>query len=77
MRQQLERDTCASLRGIASTLEENGYRNRAGKQYHASAVQRMVRRITEAHPQLRRSKVASVAIDRVRRIAAVVSGVAA
>ena len=77
VRQQLERDTSASLRGIAAMLEENGYRNRAGRQYHASAVQRMVRRIVAEHPHLGRTTIASVAVDRVQRIAAVVSGVAA
>ena len=77
VRQQLERNRTASLRGIARVLDDNGYRNRAGRKYHASAVQRMVRRIVATHPHLNRTTVATVAADRVRRIAAVVSGVAA
>jgi hypothetical protein len=78
VRQQLERDRSTSLRSIARMLEESGYRNRAGQQYHASAVQRMVRRIVADHPHLKRSSTLHVVrTDRVQRIAAVVSGVAA
>lgn len=78
VRQRLERERGASLRSIARMLEESGYRNRAGQQYHASAVQRMVRRIVADHPHLKRSSTLHVVrTDRVQRIAAVVSGVAA
>jgi len=44
-----------SLRSIANALAERGYRNRAGKPYHASAVSRMVARIVAAHPELHES----------------------
>lgn len=68
----------ASLRSIASQLAERGYRNRAGKPYHASAVQRMVERIMEAHPELAERAPERAELDHRReRIAAVLSGVAA
>lgn len=68
----------ASLRAIAAQLAERGYRNRAGKPYHASAVQRMVERIMDAHPELAERAPERAELDHRReRIAAVLSGVAA
>jgi site-specific DNA recombinase len=68
----------ASLRAIAGQLAEHGYRNRAGKPYHASAVARMVERIMEAHPELAERAPERAELDQRReRIAAVLSGVAA
>lgn len=69
----------ASLRSIAAQLAARGHRNRAGRPYHASAVQRMVERVTKTNPELRatRATPASV-IQRTERLAALLaSGVAA
>jgi|DEB19_MinimDraft_3_1074340.scaffolds.fasta_scaffold25184_3 site-specific DNA recombinase len=71
-------DGGASLRSIAAQLAERGYRNRAGKPYHASAVQRMVERIMEAHPELReREHERAEQAGRAGRIAAVIAEMAA
>jgi DNA invertase Pin-like site-specific DNA recombinase len=68
----------ASLRSIAAQLAARGHSNRAGHPYHASAIKRMVERVTAEHPELRTTRATPAAvIQRTERLAAVLAGVAA
>jgi DNA invertase Pin-like site-specific DNA recombinase len=58
-----------SLRSIAATLAEHGYRNRAGERYHPSAVKRMVDRIVAKRPELKRGTEAAALSSRLSRLA--------
>jgi site-specific DNA recombinase len=78
VRRLLEDSGGVSLRDMAARLDAAGFRNRAGRPYHASAVSRMISRLTREHPHLNRRAVIGSDVDtRVRRISAVIAGVAA
>jgi len=57
-----------SLRSIAATLAEHGYRNRAGGRYHPSAVKRIVDRIVANRPELKRGPEAAALSTRLSRL---------
>jgi hypothetical protein len=63
----IEAEARPSLRSMSATLAARGYLNRAGERYHASAVKRMVERIEEERPELRRC--AALDIERATRMA--------
>ena len=63
----LEAGERPSLRSMSATLAARGYLNRAGERYHASAVKRMVARIEDERPELRRC--AALDIERATRMA--------